>query len=879
METDARASVGTGPITASEAKAIIPYLERVGVAESDEARRAALDEGIVAWGPEFLGSLSFGAQKAPDWAPIRDMAVDRYSHWLAGATLSSRADEDERRALAALREAERAPKLARWAVVALLALPPRHDLRHTRLPAALGMLRANIDAGQQDDAIDDVLMAIAALIQASSDGAGAEALLRRGESLLDRASEDTAIRTFRLQGGNLLVQRAIAARDGGDGDAAHELAARARRLLDPLIDDAAAERDPYAFVLGGLVSEVEADVGRALDLYLAAAAKPLEQIRRDEALNGILRTGVLAGRHDAVIGVAREALAGLIEQYAAEPDAARSASRRETLDRALADVCESCAETRNLELLLWALESTSSARLRQRIKVRSGRAGRRIRTLEAALWTAQRRLGGQSDVPQAVREGRAARVVTTQTLLEEAYRRDAHGLSAVLETPTPVAVASRLRADEGVAVLATGRWGTAVLLLHHAGDGADPLEGDILPVPLSSWASSLIAEDDTGWAFVLGAPWEYGRLTGADPQADLDRALGYAEEEIGTWLADWAGRRGLRRLWVVPHGVLGLLPWWAVPSLRGIDVRHVPTLAMLPRARGIARLTGCAVVVGNATGDLPAADPEALVVAEHMREGGLSARVLAGDLSTEAGITAAVRGARVLHFCGHGTSDLDDSAYSALHVRPEARWAGAGVPAELADLAATALWAATGPETREAEVTVPDADGNSRPALLREEALQQGITLRHLEYDPTGTLLAAYLDGRLVRLPELWSAGDIAVSGALRDLRLAVLSACQSGGGGLHTGSDEFVGLPSAMTLAGVRSILCTAWAVDDVLSAVTADLLWELLSSRQSRVVDLYAVVREVRGRLATMAAEEVRRRVDRLRRSAPAGRDRFQL
>ena len=49
------------------------------------------------------------------------------------------------------------------------------------------------------------------------------------------------------------------------------------------------------------------------------------------------------------------------------------------------------------------------------------------------------------------------------------------------------------------------------------------------------------------------------------------------------------------------------------------------------------------------------------------------------------------------------------------------------------------------------------------------------------------------------------------------------MSACQSGGGGLAYGSDEFVGLPAALTLGGVRSVVCTAWTVDDVLPALAA--------------------------------------------------------
>jgi hypothetical protein len=79
--------------------------------------------------------------------------------------------------------------------------------------------------------------------------------------------------------------------------------------------------------------------------------------------------------------------------------------------------------------------------------------------------------------------------------------------------------------------------------------------------------------------------------------------------------------------------------------------------------------------------------------------------------------------------------------------------------------------------------------------------------------------------------------------------------------------------------LAGVRSIVCTAWTVDDVLSALTSDLFWELLCANDDGVVDLHAIVGQVRVTLAELSREDAVARIDTLRAAAPAGRTRFVL
>ena len=885
------------PINVREVRAMIGFLQRAQAADTEQERDAAIDEGVVAWGYEFVQLALSAPEQNSQWQPITDAIVNRFIVWLGGARLTTRPDEDERRAVAAQTMAQMSPARARWALDALAALPDGHPLRRELLDDTRAMVRANVETFLIDGELDDALMALQSLLSVADTEDEEDSLIAQGEELLARATDEAATGAFRLAAVQVLAGRLIAARDLEDTAALPPLAASTKAMLDSVVDGMNRESDPRALGLAALAFELADEEGRALDVYLELLARDVGPSARNQALVGTLRTGVLAGRHQPVLQYAEEALASLVTEYATEPDPKAAQPLREQLDRALANVGISCAATGSLSLLLTALEMTSSARLRYRMAIRRGRGGRPIRRLEAALWSAERGLDSAEGLRTLPREGRAAASLTAMARLREAHRSEAQRHQSELTAPTIAEVTSRLRADEGVVVLGTGAWGTALLpLRRNEIDGTVP-DGEILKTPLADWLDVLGPGDAPGWALYLALPWDYDSLPGADRCGALDRALAGADADVGPRIAAWAKERGVRRVWLVPHGILGMVPWWALPSLADLDVRTLPTLSLLPRARGAARLAGPVVVVGNATDDLPAAEVEAHVVAEHVRGRGLAAEVMSGGGCTEDAVSAATTPARILHFSGHATSQLTDSTRSALHLHADARWWVPDIGAQLTALAVSVGWSDTADDpdagadpdsdadggevdrTLGAEVGLPGPDGTTRPGLLREEEHEGGIVLRELEYSQSGTLQAVSADGRLVRLSELWSAGDMAVSGALRDIRLAVLSACQSGGSGLDFGSDELGGLPAAMLLAGVRSIVCTGWTVDDVLSAVTADLFWELLCAEQARVVDLYALVGRVRTLVAEMPTQEAQRRIARLRSVATSGSTRFLL
>jgi CHAT domain-containing protein len=210
-----------------------------------------------------------------------------------------------------------------------------------------------------------------------------------------------------------------------------------------------------------------------------------------------------------------------------------------------------------------------------------------------------------------------------------------------------------------------------------------------------------------------------------------------------------------------------------------------------------------------------------------------------------------MRDASVFHFSGHGMSDPADADRCALLV--------AAPPDEGDPLAA---WSASVEDWQEldANTRVGDVDGVGR---LWETAFAGGGALeRRLEQPDGTTWYARYADHALVRFGRLWTAADILAAGPF-DAELAFLSACECGVAGQVAEVDEFGGLPSALQLAGVRTLVCSLWVVSPEFAAVNVDLFYELLSAPHAPA-DVFAVVRDVQRRLREMERTEVISRLD---------------
>jgi CHAT domain-containing protein len=133
-----------------------------------------------------------------------------------------------------------------------------------------------------------------------------------------------------------------------------------------------------------------------------------------------------------------------------------------------------------------------------------------------------------------------------------------------------------------------------------------------------------------------------------------------------------------------------------------------------------------------------------------------------------------------------------------------------------------------------------------------------------MERGSAPTLYARYAGGQLRRLGELWSVSDMLALGQRSPCRFAFLSACESGvAGGKSAYIDEYGGLPAALRLGGVSSLVCSLWEVDEGFTALYADMFYAQLSAGR---IDLVAAVRKVGRWLREARKPEVLQRLDRL-------------
>ncbi len=281
------------PINVHEMRAMVVYVQQAVEAGSDAERDTALGEGIVAWGEQFMVVLGHAARENASWGePLRDRAGDLFSAWMGGRRLTRRADEEERRALAAIDMARRNPALARLAVEALGQLPEQHPTRRALLAQAVALM--DNQASTTDP--DQRLSILATKLDRATSPEQKDRLLQEGQALLPRSADATTQRMFRLSAAGVLIERCIGARDRGDAVAQADLAAQARDLLAPILDEDAT--DGYPRVMEGLLLELEENPALAVQAFLRALDGDLSDDRRLIALAGVLRTGHLSDRND-----------------------------------------------------------------------------------------------------------------------------------------------------------------------------------------------------------------------------------------------------------------------------------------------------------------------------------------------------------------------------------------------------------------------------------------------------------------------------------------------------------------------------------------------------------------------------------------------------
>ena len=727
-------------------------------------------------------------------AEDEDEALSVLLDWLDGAQLTERADEADRRLDAAddLVDmlGDEVSSVHRFHARAVLALPPGHERRD--VAAAVVALYEHLDAEQD---AEEVVYTIAALLDADED------LLEEGEEWAPRADAGAAAAFAR-------AADAYCSRRWLDSDEAEKQAWAARNeryLPDYDEDDLGSlaahasfldrvERwDEAADVYGKIVERSELGAPEAQQLGIREAELRLslgDDERSAEALARIL-PHVEANYLTAVL----------------DEDLSDGQSRLDDIAGALA---VTRARLGDWDGVLRAMDRANGLRGRYRAALRLDGEGQDLLALERELDFAARREASRAELLERYRHVRAR---LDPSRLASVSARD---VAAVLE-PGEAVVALRFHFAGSVAV-AVAPGDEAGLLLEDFG--------------ARQWLELFASGEEFLTALV--EPW-----AGVDPEPGLAQILAGVDDLLGDWLRELVAKHGLRRLTLVPDRMLHLIPWTAVPSLRGIDVVIAPSVSEAIRVRSRAgAVPRDALVVANPTLDLRVSAAACGPVAERLTGAGFAVTALAGAEASEDALLGAVGSCPLLHFAGHGRAG---PAPAGLELHPHV----AGDP--------FGEWLERAEGWRDVEVEDDDpwveriADVPDAGRLVERTWLDSERIDRRLEH-ARGTLVATYGPQGLVRLSELLSPADLMLVEDLGACRLAVLVACSSGSG--LGGHDEAqAGLPVALQLAGIDAVVATRWEVDEGFAALWAD---EFYAGLTGGLVDVAALVRRTGERLS---------------------------
>jgi hypothetical protein len=844
-----------------------------------ERRRDALAHYVVEYGSAFVAALNGAAANpgaAAELAVLARQAGQLLTDWLGGDRITRRADEGERRIVELRRQAASDPAdsvLARLACDATLRLPAGHELRDVAF--ARDVLLGQMERARQPGGdVNDLLVPVFYLLQhdlvapeafgALVDGAIAAATGRGGD---EPAPHPAAVRDMLEAAHNYCIRHAADAwEDGGEEYAAWM--GRAQRLLDVAADER------YGIGLGPKLTAMRArqldvtdEAQQAADAYaeFLQMAGPHDERTRHAALSeATLRLQV--GDHQRVLDRLQPLAADLLDRYLTAVTETDVADAGFAYGRATVLMTSALIHLDQTEAAVCLIDTAKSARLRYRAALRQHPAQAPVLELERAILAASR----DTTVPIGD-AGRGPWETSLRTRLLEQYRRLRPDLGEQVTRQWPVAeIAAVLAPDEAVVVLAALDDMTTISLVTP---GQSLITMLLRAWPWRRWDDLLDAPD--GWRrFLAGRPGderlpsqEAGTGKAAGPDA-LDRVIATADRVIAESiraLIERAGE-GTRRLVIVPHRWLHLIPFWALPTLDGLPLSVFSSIGDLMTSRSGAGprpssqpavTTPTCLVIANPTGDLACSASEAQSAA---RLAGTFPQVLLEGEEATVGRIAAVwgagaqGGAAVFHFSGHAYSDHADPDRSALLVAP------AGLTADPfpAWVASCAGWRPSPGGWRAAEVA-----GAGR---LWERGDPAGDLERRMERGSRPTLYARYARGQVRRLGEEWSAGDILAAGQDSPCEVAFLSACSSGtAGGRSSYTDEYGGLPAALRLGGVRTVVCSLWEVEEGLAALFADLFYEYLASADG-LADPATAARQAGHWLRDARKPEVLARLDRL-------------
>jgi tetratricopeptide (TPR) repeat protein len=837
------------------------------LAATPEDMRSMVVAGVAVHGYRFSEYVTLSARLEP-WlyGPPAVELAGVVKSWQADQNATSRADEAEARARYFLDVLAKAPALARVAASHVLRLPRGHPLRdEPTIRAALdAQLHTAIDQlGTVDPLGPDFASNLSLALSAMAGLIGHTlvssertiSLINAGRSLLANTAFNDTGQSFRLAAMHYLHDA------GRDAEAVNLLTPLvdvttdpiSRRALSILRDNAAGDAAKVEATLSEMADQVSDDP-RAQKAQLAGA--------RMEATRAFGRA-----EYDRVIDRLVHVVPVLEAQYLSAVLDEDVATAAQALAEAAVQLAFAYAHQDNWDAAVTTIDRTKSLRFRYQSALRADALGGELRELEADIHARTRGV----EPPAAVRRQTPAGL----TELLETYRQMREKAKVRIAGTGIADIATHLDEGEAVAVLGDGP-GELLVSIVRVIDGVPSIQAELLPAGDSDTVHHAIANVQSGWLVALGFKGQF-----VDPRSSLQQLLAIVDRVIGQPITRLLGDRAVRRITVIPHGPLHLLPFWALPSMAAFAVMVAPSAAQFVAARRAGRrLDPRALVVGNPTSDLALAGVEARVVRRHLAGNGFTVNLLEREQATEPALVQAVADASLFHFSGHGRSEFTAPVSSALEVCPETP---AHAPGEdpLLSIAAHAAWQPTyvlaGTEWID-DTNQRWADVADHGRLVqRVYPSAQTIDLR-LNHRARGTLLARYARnteetgseyGRRLRVSELWTAGDILTDRCFSACGLAVLSSCEAGAGGVSFSVDEFGGLPAALQLAGVATVVSPLWPVGVEVALLFFDLFYAALT-RTSETADVPALVQQAQRRLRRMRREEAAARLSALAATA---------
>ncbi|MEA3277098.1 MAG: CHAT domain-containing protein [Pseudomonadota bacterium] len=855
------------PIDEDEAKGHIVYLRTILEADNADERKAPLAEAFLRYGLRFIISLQYLKQEEGDpgaakFGAILDESHEMFLEWLAGERISDRADEPERRAVAAKMVLDAGLEdLKRLAAQAILALPEGHPLRDEDA-AKKTLIELYDDALRTGDATLQILV-IRSLIEYNLASPERQLdLIAEGKEVVNQVEDSKIRRNFWVIAMQVYGMRVIDTRNDEDKTDCllwQELAAAACEQLQQI---GGPERLQAKNLLSLATIFASADEPRkAADHYrdvleIDDADMSTHLIAAQIESRFRLRLSEYERVVEALTPLARE----FETAYLAAIDAREIESAGDAFTEVMNNLAFACAFLDRWGEAVKYLEHSKSLRLRYQSTVRTRPEGRPILDLERRLHALSRGVAIQ-DLPASTgaAEDWLRKDISAHASVLEEYRKVRPSLpDDVLAAPSIGEIAAQLADYEAVLSIGTGQRGT-MLGLIRSGDTGHPSACRIIQECDEVWIAELITRNQGGWSMVLDEDPE-----APDPRSELKFVLEQIDAHVGRFLEEALRDSPVRRVTIIPAFFYFLVPLWALPSLARFDVKVSASAAHFFRSSQPGRpATRKALVAGNPTLDLPFADFESVEVARRLHGVGIDMETFSRSEATQDTLEKAMESSGILHFAGHGRTAPLEPLESALLVHPD--WEkmpveqGEGLEA-LAEKVET--WREVDEDTREARIP-----GVGR-LVERLNAKSRNVIERSLDYAEKGTLLNEYGEGGPLRCAEMWTAGDLMVSSSVMNCSLAFLSACSTGLGGMLSHAER-AGLPAALQMAGISTVVCSLWPVSDRFTALYVDLFYEALAAAEPSI-DVATLVRQVGRQLQKMKRETAAEHVEQLAATA---------